>query len=298
MRAALMVALAACATTPEARMAAMPATVVPGGVQLERDPCNHVELLMPVEIDGTLGWFVIDTGAYTNVVYAPFARRAKLELANTGERIGGGLGVPVMRIIPRTFAVPGLPEVAIPELLMLEEKSSPLARETCGVDGVISPALLATDTESVMVDYRARRMARVPNHEIDARLAAAGGRRFVAQRASNEYTPGIDVDFGEHRLRMMIDTGACCTWVTVGSAIGRAKLELSTASGKVDRLLGTTESRRVRATLQFGDVARTLDIRLLQPDENDARETGALGADVFVRCVIAILPTAMRGACL
>lgn len=278
-------------------MAAMPATVVPGGVQLERDPCNHLELLVPVTIDGTLGWFVLDTGAYTHVVYARFARRARLATENTGERIGGGYGVPVLRIVPRSFVIPGLADVAMPELLMLDETASPLARETCGVDGVIAPALLSTPTEAVIVDFQARRMARVPVAEVELRLAAAGGWRFGARREPNEYTPGIDVDFGEHRLRMMIDTGACCTWVTLGSAIGRAKLPHSIASGKVDRLLGTTESRRVRATLQFGQVARTTDIRLLAPDENDARETGALGADVLGGCVLAILPDQLRGAC-
>src|SRR5262249_26108154 len=140
-------------------------------------------------------------------------------------------------------------------------------------------------------------LQRIRKVDIDARLDAIPGRRFAASRADNEYTAGIDVGFGARRLRMMIDTGACCTWVTTTSAIGRANLAHSRSRGAVGRLLGTTPSRVASADLRFGDVRRTVALRLLDPDDNDALETGGLGADALRGCVLAITATEIRGAC-
>jgi hypothetical protein len=289
------VAVGGCGSRPD--LASIPVVVALDGVQLVQNPCAKHELLVPVEIDGTVGWFVVDSGAYTHVVYEKFARRAKLTLENTGERVGGGVGIPVRKVVPRSFAIPGIAEVAIPELVMLEQASSPLARDTCGVAGVISPALLATPDEALIVDFAAHRLARIPTLDVDARIDMIGGNRFTATRNSNEYTAGIDVAFGARSLRMMVDTGACCTWVTVSSAVGRANLPHSIAGGRVGRLLGTTDSRAARAALRFGDVARTMEIKLLEPDAGDARETGAIGVDALRDCIVAIFETEMRGAC-
>ncbi|MBX3159778.1 MAG: hypothetical protein KF773_27660 [Deltaproteobacteria bacterium] len=274
-----------------------PPPLAPGAIRLERARCGPDALLMPAVLDGTLGWFVIDSGAFTNVVFEEFATRAKLTHVNNGERVGGGLGIPVATVELKSFAVPGLPGVDLRNFLMLSTASSPLARHACGVAGVISPALLATHDLAVVVDFTSAQLLRMPLDEVDAHLAAAGTYHFVAERTDSEYTAGIDVEIGARKLRLMVDTGACCTWVTTTSGVGRDLHPRSVARGNIGRLLGATPSRSARALLRFGDVGRLLDVRLLTPDENDARESGGLGADALRDCTIAILQTGMRGAC-
>ncbi len=292
---AVALALGACGRThaPE-----VPVAPVFEGIDLARTRCSRRELLLPVAIDGTLGWFVIDSGSFTNVVYEPFASRAKLALENNLDRIGGGVGIRVLRVHARSFAVPGLAISRPPDLVMLDRAASPLARPDChDVAGVVSPAQLVPPGSALLVDFAAAKLTRVPADRIDAYLSRVEGQRFVATKRDGEYTPGIDVSFGDRRLRMMIDTGACCTWVTTSSRVGKAHLEHSSPDGTVNRLLGTTDSRAVRSRLQFGEVERTLDLKLLEPDAGDARETGAIGADALTSCVVAIRPREIRGVC-
>ena len=288
----LVTCVAACWRTAEPVIAP-----VFDGVVLEHSRCAQSSVLVPVEIDGTVGTFIVDTGAFTNVVYESFAKRAKLTLQDNAERIGGGRGVHVLKVIPHSFSIPGVPDVAMPDLMMLDEASSPLAKDGCGIAGVISPALMVTHGSALLIDFAARRLARISVAEIDNYLARIGTKQFVAGIHENEYTPGIDVTFGERSLRMMIDTGACCTWVTTSSKVGRYHLPKSERGGTMIRLMGTTQSRVVRSQLAFGDVSRRLDIRLLDPDVGDSAEDGALGADALRGCVVAISPTEMRGAC-
>lgn len=286
--------IVACGGAP-----AMPPLMTPvfDGIALSRVECTRHNLLMPVMVDGTLGWFIVDSGAFTNVVYEPFARRARLALEDQADRLGGGHGVRVLRVQPRSFVVPGLQTVEPPPLYMLSHADSPLAREGCAIAGVISPATLTTDDTALLVDFGAARMRQVAAAEIDHYLARVGGRRFSAAISDGEYAPAIDVNFGTLAMRLMIDTGSCCTWVTTSSVVGRAHLPTSTPGGTVRRLQSNKLSRRSRTGVQFGDVARTLEIRLLDPDPGDAREDGAIGGDALQGCVIAIDPAGMRGAC-
>ena len=288
-----LVVLAGCGGAP-----AFPALAPPvfEGIVLSRVECTRNNLLMPVEIDGTLGWFIIDSGAFTNVVYEPFAKRAGLVVEDNADRLGGGQGVRVLRVNAKSFAVPGLPPMPVPQLLMLG-RESPLAREGCNIAGVISPATLATDDSVLLVDFGAARLARVAPASVDGHLARVGGARFAATIDDGEYTPGIDVAFGDHKMRVMIDTGACCTWVTTSSRVGKAHLPHSTPGVEVRRLQSNRPSRRSKASLAFGDVARDLEVRLLEPDPGDASEDGAIGGDALQGCVIAISPHEMRGAC-
>jgi hypothetical protein len=271
--------------------------LAPGAIRLEHNPCGDPALLVAAELDGSTGWFVLDSGSYTNVVFEDFAQGASLAHVNAGERVGGGLGVPVDAVQLHSFAVRGLPELTTGNFVMLGREASPLARQTCGEAGVLVPALLATPDAAVVIDYGTAQLQRVAQLDVDARLDAIAGRRFTASRAANEYTPGIDVGFGAGQLRMMIDTGACCSWVTTTSAVGRASLARSRTHGDVERLLGTTTSRVASADVRFGDVRRTLDLRLLVPDDNDAMDSGGLGADALRGCVVAVTPTEIRGSC-
>ncbi len=266
------------------------------GVELSRVECTRNNVLMQVEIDGTLGWFIIDSGAFTNVVYEPFAKRARLALEDNSDRLGGGRGVPVLRVNAKSFSVPGLPPMPVPQILMLG-RDSPLAREGCEVAGVISPATLATKDSALLVDFGAARLARISVGAIDEHLARVGGQRFSATIDEGEYTPGIDVAFGAHKMRVMIDTGSCCTWVTTSSRVGKAHLPHSTPGIQVRRLQSNRLSRRSKASFAFGEVARELEVRLLEPDPGDAREDGAIGGDALQGCVIAISQHDMRGAC-
>lgn len=292
MRALCLLGIAACWHGP----AVAPAVAVFEGVALERSTCSE-GLLVPVEIDGVRGMFMLDSGAFVNVVYEPFAKRAKLATEDNFDRVGGGQGVRVLRVVPRTFSVPGIFVANPPTLMMLGTADSPLAREGCDIAGVISPATLATVDTALIVDFAARRLAQIPHTAIDDHLQRVSGPRFTAITNENEYTPGITVAFGDQQLRMMIDTGACCTWVATSSVVGRAKLRNSVAGGKVKRLLGTTPSRVSRVDLRFGGVARTLQIKLLEPDAGDSREAGAIGADALSSCVVAIRTSEIRGAC-
>jgi len=267
------------------------------GITLSHTRCTKDGLLLPVEIDGTRGWFILDSGAFVNVVYEGFARRAHLALQDHADRIGGGAGVRVLEVAPRSLVVPGLPDHPALDLVMLSRDASPLARETCDVAGVISPALLADHGSALLVDFATRRLARVPTTSIEAYLDRVGGQRFVATTHDDEYAPGIDVAFGDRSLRMMVDTGSSITWVATSSEVGRAHLPRSVSSGRIDRLLGTTSARAVRTDLQFGDVARTLEVTLLEPDAGDARESGGIGADALRSCVVAIGQHEMRGSC-
>jgi hypothetical protein len=295
MRVVLCLIIAACWHPSAPSIRAIPPVFE--GVALERSTCTKGALLMPVEIDGVRGQFIVDSGAFINVVYESFARRANLSLEDNHDRVGGGHGVPVMKVLPRSFAVPGLGDIATPPLVMLPHAGSPLAREGCNIAGVISPATLTSASSALLVDFGAARLARIADTEVDAHLARVTGTQFVATTGTSEYTPGIDVAFGERRLRMMIDTGACCTWVTTTSAVGRASLPRSREGGTIARLLGTTRSRVARAELVFGAVRRSLDIRLLTPDAGDATATGAIGADALETCVVAIRRSEMRGVC-
>jgi len=289
----LVLVLAGCGGAP-----ALPPLAPPvfDGVVLSRVECTKHNLLMPVEIDGTLGWFIIDSGAFTNVVYAPFARRARLALEDHQDRLGGGRGVRVLRVNARSFAVPGLPPMPVPELLMLGEHS-PLAREGCDIAGVISPASLASDDRALLVDFGAARLAQVPTTAIDEHLGKISGPRFTATIADGEYTPGIEVVFGARKMRLMIDTGSCCTWVTTSSQVGKAHLPHSTPGIEVRRLQSKRMSRRARTGFAFGGVDRELEVRLLEPDPGDHVEDGAIGGDALQGCVVAIGRTEMRGAC-
>lgn len=286
--------IAACGGAP-----ALPPLAPPvfDGIALTRVECTKHNLLMPVMVDGTLGWFILDSGAFTNVVYESFARRARLVLEDQADRLGGGRGVRVLRVQPRSFVVPGLKTISTPPLFMLSHADSPLAREGCSIAGVISPATLATSDTALLVDFGAARMRQVATAEIDHYLERVNGRRFSAAVAEGEYAPAIDVNFGKLGMRLMIDTGSCCTWVTTSSVVGRAHLPISTPGVAVRRLQSNKLSRRSRTGLQFGDVARTLEIRLLDPDPGDAKEDGAIGGDALHGCVIAIDAIGMRGAC-
>ncbi len=266
------------------------------GVALSRVECTRNNLLMPVEINGTLGWFIIDSGAFTNVVYEPFARRAQLAVEDNADRLGGGTGIPVLRARPTSFVVPGLPPMPVPQLLRLA-RDSPLAREGCDIAGVISPASLATADSVLLVDFGAARLARVPTASIENHLARVSGPRFVATIGRGEYTPGIDVAFGEQKMRVMVDTGACCTWVTTSSTVGKTHLPHSTPGVEVRRLQSSKLSRRAWTPVAFGDVARKVEVRLLDPDPGDAQEDGGIGGDALHGCVIAIGQSEMRGAC-
>jgi hypothetical protein len=287
------IVLAGCGGAP-----VLPPLVPPvfEGVVLSRVECTRNNMLMPAEIDGTLGWFIIDSGAFTNVVYESFAKRANLTLEDNADRLGGGHGVRVLRVNAKSFAVPGLPPMPVPQLMMLGH-DSPLAREGCDIAGVISPATLATDDSALLVDFGAARLARVSTLLIDDHLGRISGSRFTATIGDSEYTPGIDVAFGDQRMRLMIDTGSCCTWVTTSSTVGRTHLPRSTPGVEVRRLQSKRLSRRSMTPLAFGGVARELEIRLLEPDPGDAKEDGAIGGDALQGCVIAISPHEMRGAC-
>jgi hypothetical protein len=266
------------------------------GVTLSRVECTKNNMLMPVEIDGTLGWFIIDSGAFTNVVYESFAKRARLTLEDNQDRLGGGHGVRVKRVAARSFFVPGLSPMAVPPLVMLDS-TSPLAREGCEIAGVISPATLATEDSALLVDFGAGRLARVMTTAIDEHLARITGPRFAATIRGGEYTPGIDVAFGAQNMRLMIDTGSCCTWVTTSSTVGKTHLPTSTPGVEVRRLQSKRLSRRSKTPLMFGDVGRELEIRLLEPDPGDAQEDGAIGGDALQGCIVAISQHEMRGAC-
>jgi hypothetical protein len=292
MRAVLCSVLVACWHAPAPQVAQV---APPFGIALERSTCSNHALLVPVELDGVRGNFIVDTGAFVNIVYEPFAKRAKLTLEDSHDRVGGGMGVRVMRVAPKTFAIPGL-EVAQPSFMMLPT-TSPLARAGCDIAGVISPATLVTDETALVVDFGAARVGQVAIAKVGEHLSRVTGKQFLASTRANEYTPGIDVAFGALRQRMMIDTGACCTWVTTSSGVGKANRSRSREGGKIHRLLGTTTSRVVRTGLVFGDVPRTLDVRLLAPDEGDAAGTGAIGADALTGCVVAISPSEIRGVC-
>lgn len=266
------------------------------GVALSRVECTRNNMLMPALIDGVLGWFIIDSGAFTNVVYEPFAKRARLILEDNQDRLGGGHGVRVKRVNAKSFVVPGLPTMPIPNLMMLGSES-PLAREGCAIAGVIAPATLATEDSALIIDFGAARLARISNDAIDEHLARISGPRFNAVIDAGEYTPGIEVAFGTQTMRLMIDTGACCTWVTTSSSVGKTHLPRSTPGVEVRRLQSKRLSRRSLTPLSFGTVNRELEIRLLDPDPGDGQEDGAIGGDALQGCVVAVTPDAMRGAC-
>jgi hypothetical protein len=286
--------LAACGGAP-----ALPPLSPPlfEGVALSRVECTKNNVLMPVMVDGTLGWFIVDSGAFTNVVYESFAKRANLTLEDNADRLGGGRGIRVLRVRPRSFVIPGLPTMSPPPLYMLSGSDSALAREGCSIAGVISPATLATDDTALLIDFGAARMRQIAITEIDNYLERVQGVRFSATVERGEYTPGIDVRFGGLAMRLMIDTGSCCTWVTTSSRVGRTHLPLSTPGVEVRRLQSHKLSRRTRTGVKFGEVARNLEIRLLEPDPGDGLEDGAIGGDALQGCVIAILDGGMRGAC-
>ena len=204
--------------------------------------------------------------------------------------------IPVLRVKAKSFVVPGLPAMPIPQLMMLGSHS-PLAREGCEIAGVISPASLATGDSALIVDFGAARLARISTDAIDEHLDRVSGLRFSATTSAGEYTPGIDVAFGDQRMRVMIDTGSCCTWVTTSSTVGQTHLPRSTPGVEVRRLQSKRMSRRARTPLSFGEVARELEVRLLEPDPGDGKEDGAIGGDALQGCVIAILKNEMRGAC-
>lgn len=288
-----LLALASCGGAPTLPPLAPP---VFEGVALSRVECTRNNVLMPALIDGTLGWFIIDSGAFTNVVYEPFAKRAGLTLEDNQDRLGGGHGVRVLRVLAKSFVVPGLPAMPVPQLMMLGS-NSPLAREGCEIAGVISPATLATDDSALIVDFGAARLARITVDAIDEHLARISGPRFNATIDHGEYTPGIDVAFGTQKMRLMIDTGSCCTWVTTSSSVGKTHLPRSTPGVEVRRLQSKRLSRRSLTPLSFGTVNRELEIRLLEPDPGDDQEDGAIGGDALQGCVVAISPTEMRGAC-
>src|SRR5205814_9916428 len=114
------------------------------------------------------------------------------------------------------------------------------------------------------------------------------GPKFVGTLSSIEYTPGIDVKFGDKSLRMMLDTGACCTWVTTTSQVGKSYLPHSRSGGNIARLMGNAPSRIAPAELDFGDVHRKIDIKILDPHPGDAIEDGGIGADALEGCIVAI----------
>jgi len=286
--------LAACWSVPVEK----PLPPVFDGIALTRPSCLKNALMMPADIDGHRGWFIIDSGAFVSVVYEDFARKANLSLTDNADRLGGGYGVHVFKVVAQKFEVPGLPGVAKPDFMMMEKTASPLADDGgCNVAGVISPAALSTPELAVLVDLGADRLTRIPVAKIDEHLARIPGPRFSGVTASNEYTPGIDVAFGGHRLRMMIDTGACCTWITTTSKLGQSLHPKSKQGSEIKRLLGTTTSRIVRTDFTFGRVDRTIEIKLLDPDAGDAAETGGIGADALRGCILAITPVAMHGVC-
>jgi len=218
-------------------------------------------------------------------------------LEDNADRIGGGQCIRVKRVRPKSFVVPGLPRLPLPEMMMLGRDASPLASEGCDVAGVISPASLATDENELLIDFGAARLARVTTGAVDEHLGRITGPRFTATVENGEYAPGIDVVFGAQRMRVMIDTGSCCTWVTTSSTVGQARLPTSTPGLVVRRLQSAKLSRRSMTPLSFGDVARQLEVRLLEPDPGDELETGAIGGDALQGCVVAISPRGMRGAC-
>lgn len=267
------------------------------GIALIRSPCIKSSLAVRVAIDGTPGWFVIDSGAFVSVVYERFAKRAKLALEDNADRLGGGPGVRVFKVLPKAFAIPGLDGVQTPNLMMLEHSASPLSRDDCDIAGVIAPAHLATDEVAVIIDYGARVLARVPTTEVDAYLSRISGPKFTGTLSSIEYTPGIDVKFGDKSLRMMLDTGACCTWVTTTSQVGKSYLPSSRPGGSIARLMGNAPSRIATADLKFGEVGRKIDIKILDPHPGDAIEDGGIGADSLDGCIVAITPDKIRGVC-
>jgi hypothetical protein len=271
--------------------------VAPSGVRLIRDPCSTgPELLVPIEMAGTLGWFVLDSGSFAHAVYASFAARAKLRVEPLTERIGGGRGIVVPTIARGQFGVPGVGRFESPSILVLDAAVTPLADHDCGVAGVVPPAMLVTDREAVVIDYRARRLSRVAVGEVEPILAAAGRHRFVARGIEN---PMMKVTIGGHTVHALIDTGACCTSVTTSGPIGTALRTPHMRGGTLERLEGRRRYQIARTTLQLGDATRTIDLHLVEveDEEPDGDNAAAIGADALRDCVLAFLDDELRGAC-
>src|SRR5262249_1059608 len=107
----------------------------------------------------------------------------------------------------------------------------------------------------------------------------------------------IDATIGTVATRLLVDTGACCTWVTTEGAVGRAFVARSTPGGKIDSLQGTRPYRHVATGLVFGAVPRTTELHIIDRDSGDAVDDGAVGSDALADCVLVFERHSLHGVC-
>ena len=287
--------VAACA---HADLANAPVRLLsPTGVRLERVPCSSgSELAAPVSVNGTVGWFILDSGTFAHAVYGAFAKRAGLAVGPATETIGGGAGIAVHTLADPTFEVLGVGRFTTREVLVIDEATTPLARDTCGVAGVIAPSFLATEDRAVVIDFRARTLDRIPIAEIDRTLDAVHGARFdVAAGAGYGFTADATIDHVATRL--LVDTGACCTWVMAGGEVSRALAPRSKSGGKLGTLDGMRAYRGATAALAFGAVTRTLEVHVVDAGPGDSVDDGGIGSEALAGCVLVFTPHDLHGAC-
>jgi hypothetical protein len=294
----LALAMVACrAPTPAAALADAPRIADGnGGVHLVRYPCSrHGELLAPVDVDGHPTWLLVDTGAYRHVLVPGLVDDARVRRSPRWVMIGRDPGIRATFLAGTTaLSMPGVG--ALPPTSPISFDVPGLA--ACGTGGVLSPARLATDRSAVIVDLPRARLAlsspAAALQVVDARPGAVFEAKLLTRRA---FVAGARIE--DEPARLLVDTGACCSWVYRDSPVGRAlvsRAEVVTA-GPSDIQAAAATHRMRGARLRTGDLSRALDVYFLPggpaPDEPD----GALGIDVLKRCVLAIHGEALRARC-
>jgi len=232
------------------------------------------------------------------VLAAPFVRMHRLPSKTESVRVGRGTGLLANVLASLTMDVPGIGRLRDARVLSLAAHGL----GACGIAGVLSPRRLVADDQAVIVDLRGRTM-RVATRAValDA-LAALEGHRLtptdgVPRDDFEMYTTKVAIEGVESAL--LLDTGACCTWVYSDTAAGRALTKRASriASGPVD-VQGAISTRVVAqahiATEGFGGETAVY-LFTGRPKKGEAE--GAIGIDVLQSCVMAIDDTRLWATC-
>lgn len=247
-------------------------------------------------VRGTIGGratiFVLDTGAETSAIDAPFA--SKLE--------GGG----VKRTSTPAITLDGWGPVGDRPTAVLD---LPEELRTLGVGGVLSPQTLVEPGREVLLDLAHGELRETVAGEADVR--AVFGRQpslALSDMAVCRYAQdGFDArmlvaaaTMDGAPIALAVDTGSVGTFVSGPSPVGRQIVQRPTAAktqspgpaGMVDTTVVTG------VALAVGD-AKTFATVLVTPDAADphCRHEGRLGIGHLKSCALLIGPTKTTGAC-
>lgn len=279
-------ALSACARPSPIAILARAPRVGDGTntVRLVEDPCSsHGELLAPVDVRGVKTWLLVDSGAYRHVLTPATVQRAKVEITEDVELVGGGAGVAASVLGDAGLELPGVGAIDSRRVLRLPIPGA----DACGIGGVLSPARLA-DEGTWLLDLPARRLAR------DARLG--GEPTFEAPRLGYP-AYAADTKLFDTSSRLLVDTGSCCTWVHLDTAVGRALLpRAERLEGGPSNVFAVSATHHVREVpVRVGKLTRSLEVFLLPG--SGVQADGALGIDALSSCALAFDKTALRARC-